>query len=154
MSKSLNNLFEEAKSICGDDVIESLLKDSIKKSNKNELVLTIVVNAGVHPISEDILRGEVFIASKGNIDFSSKLSIENEFKSILKNVSNKLQSKNWNKVYIVPFGPAVLSMLIKNLVYKILYINSIDVIHAGSGIHYDIDIDPREVAIEEQVDNQ
>ncbi|MBF8179317.1 hypothetical protein [Herminiimonas contaminans] len=110
-------------------------------------VLTIIVNEGIHPLSKHHKRGELFIASSGSLDFSSKELAEEEFKKILKRVAIKLKSHSWEKVFLVPFGPAVLSMLIKNLVYKILYIDTIDVLHAGNGKHYDIEIDLREIAL-------
>ena len=148
LSESFNKILEDAVDVYGEEAVKTLLINSLSNLKNENSVLTIVVNAGIHPLPENLLRGDVFIASHGNLDFSSKLSIESEFRNILKNVSVKLQSNNWNLVYIVPFGPAVLSMLIKNLVYKVLYINSIDVIHAGSGVHFDIEIEPREMAIE------
>ena len=42
---------------------------------------------------------------------------------------------------------ARLSLQIKSLVYKVLDIETIDVLHVGNGKHVDIDIDPRKIAI-------
>lgn len=144
-ANSLNSLVADYITLNGEDAFVALIKKSAKQESQ---VLTIIVNAGVHPVLAEHKRGEVFIASSGNIDFSSKKNIENEFREILLNVAKKLQSQNWNKIYIVPYGPSVLSMLIKNLVYRVLYINTVDILHVGSGVHYDIDFDLREIAIE------
>ncbi|NEN90215.1 MAG: hypothetical protein F6K48_15375 [Okeania sp. SIO3H1] len=74
--------------------------------------------------------------------------METEFNQILIKVAQKLKSKPWKKVYLVPFGPAVLSMQIKLLVYRILYIETIDFLYAGHGVYYDLDINLRVIAAE------
>lgn len=115
--------------------------------------LTIIANGGVHPLQEINKRGEIFFASAGNMDFSSRESAENAIRQALINVAIKLKSKAWSKVYIVPFGPAILSMLIKSLVYKILNQETIDVLHAGAGVHFDVSIDTRAIALEASLDS-
>lgn len=109
--------------------------------------LTIIANGGVHPLQDIHKRGEVFFASMGSINFESIETAENELKAILAKVALKLKSESWSKIYIVPFGPAILSMQIKSLVYKVLNQETVDVLHAGSGIHFDISIDTRSIAI-------
>jgi len=109
--------------------------------------LTIIANGGVHPLQDIHKRGEVFFASMGSINFENVETAENEIKAILASVAIKLKSESWNKIYIVPFGPAILSMQIKSLVYKVLNQETVDVLHAGSGIHFDISIDTRKIAI-------
>lgn len=116
--------------------------------NEEEDVLTIIVNEGIHPNSPVHERGQIYVASRGNIDFSSKNNVEKEFQRILIGLAKKLKSKPWKKVYIVPFGPAVLSMQIKLLVYRILYIETIDFLYAGHGTYYELDIDLRTIAAE------
>lgn len=109
--------------------------------------LTIIANQGVHPLSPEHQRGEIFIASVGNLDFTSQEAANNSIREILLKVAKKLKEKKWEMVYLVPFGPAPLSLQIKSLVHKILDIETIDVLHAGSGKHFDISLDPREIAI-------
>ena len=125
-------------------------KKLINKLNYNadsSKVLTIISNQGVHPLGELHKRGEVFYASKGDLDFSSELKAIESMETILKNIVIKLKSNTWEKIYLVPFGPAVLSMQIKSLVYRVLHIDTIDVLHIGNGLHVDIDINPREIAL-------
>ena len=74
-------------------------------------------------------------------------TVQNEIKEILINVARKLKSASWKQIYLVPFGPAVLSMNIKMLVYKILYVETIDILHLGNGVHVDIDINTRDISI-------
>jgi len=128
---------------------ESALLELISKTtdNKNKFELTIIANAGVHPLQDCHKRGEIFIASTGNINFTTSNDATSEIKEILIKVAKKLQSKPWQKVYIAPFGPAILSMCIKSLVYRILNQETIDILHAGDGRHFDIAIDIRNIAV-------
>lgn len=131
--------------------IEKFGEESLFRKLDSELsnnnILTIIANAGVHPYHSLHQRGEVFVASHGNLDFSSKETSTAEIESALLKVAKKLKEKRWNKIYLVPFGPAPLSLQIKSLVYKVLDIETTDVLHAGGGIHFDIELDPRKVAI-------
>ncbi len=143
MKQELQDLVNNYITEHGQDALISKLR--VNANSKSEL--TIIANAGVHPYHPLHQRGEVFIASHGNLNFSTKDSIMSEIESILAEVTKKLKERRWNKVYLVPFGPAPLSLQIKSLVYKVLDIETIDVLHVGSGEHLDIEIDPRKVAI-------
>ncbi|MDD0968504.1 MULTISPECIES: hypothetical protein [Pseudomonas] len=128
---------------------ETALLDLINGTlpNAEPKTLTIIANGGVHPLQDIHKRGEVFFASMGSINFENIETAESELKDILTKVAHKLKSELWSKIYIVPFGPAILSMQIKSLVYKVLNQETIDVLHAGSGVHFDISIDTRSIAI-------
>ncbi|MBU0654244.1 MAG: hypothetical protein KJ914_03825 [Gammaproteobacteria bacterium] len=145
MKKEIEKLINTIIEIHGVDNLKAELH-SILGSSDDENTLTIIANAGIHPTEALHNRGTVYIASTGSLDFSSKESSALEIKNILYGVAKVLKSKKWKKVILVPFGPSVLSMNIKMLVYKILYINTIDVLHAGNGIHYDINVDHRKIA--------
>ena len=125
---------------------EKLVNKLNYKSDSNK-VLTIISNQGVHPLGELHKRGDIFYASIGDLDFSSEIKATKAMEEILQNTVIKLKSNSWEKVYLVPFGPAVLSMQIKSLVYRVLHIDTIDVLHIGNGLHVDIDINPREIAL-------
>ena len=112
----------------------------------DENVLTIIANAGVHPYHALHKRGEVFVASEGSLDFSSKESAVTEIEEVLLRVAKKLKEKRWSRVYLVPFGPAPLSMQIKSIVHKVLDIETIDVLHVGDGAHVDICMNTRSIA--------
>lgn len=124
---------------------ESKLIDALSLENHDN-TLTIVANAGVHPYHALHKRGEVFFASEGSLDFSSKESAISEIESVLLRVAKKLKEKRWTRVYLVPFGPAPLSLQIKSLVHKILDIETTDILHIGNGEHVDICINPRTIA--------
>lgn len=126
---------------------ESALVDRIRPDVNSGEILTIISNGGVHPYHDLHKRGDIFIASEGNIDFSTENSAIRGIEEILVRVSRKLKEKRWRKVYLVPFGPAPLSLQIKSLVHKILDIETIDVLHIGNGRHIDLNLDPRKIAI-------
>jgi hypothetical protein len=113
----------------------------------DENVLTIISNAGVHHLAESHQRGEVYEASNGSLDFSSEESVLFEFERILCRLGWKLRERVWQKIYLVPFGPAALSMQIKVLVHKITDLQTIDVMHLGNNRYVDIAIDAREIAV-------
>ncbi len=143
MKQEIQNLIDAYIAKHGQEALVSKLE--LETSSSYEL--TIIANAGVHPYHSLHQRGEIFIASHGNLDFSAKEAIISEIEAILLGVAIKLKEKRWDKVYLVPFGPAPLSLQIKSLVYKVLDIETIDVLHVGNGKHVDIDIDPRKIAI-------
>jgi hypothetical protein len=145
MEEEIAGLIKECQAKLGSEKFRKEIIDLLAKSDEHD-VLTIIVNEGVHPSSPLHNNGEVYIASRGNIDFSSKEVVEKEFVEILIGVAKKLKSKPWKKVYLVPFGPAVLSMQIKLLVYRILYMETIDFLYAGQGDYYDLDINLRIIA--------
>lgn len=135
----------------------ALINDFVQKNGESKLiellavkkhvgVLTIISNAGIHPYHGLHMRGEVFFASKGTLDFSTPESAVSEIEAALLRVAKKLKEKRWNQVYLVPFGPAPLSLQIKSLVKKVLDIETIDVLHIGNGVHIDISINPRSIA--------
>lgn len=148
MDKELKDVIERYIEAHGEN---SLIR-KIGGGHKEKNVLTIIANAGVHPYHELHKRGDVYIASQGNLDFSSEESSVAEIARVLKGVAGKLKEKRWNKVYLVPFGPAPLSLQIKSLVYKVLDIETVDVLHAGGGVHFDINLDPRKIAIDAKAD--
>lgn len=128
-------------------VLESLRKLAEGRQTQ-EATLTIVANAGVHPLATEFLRGEVFIASEGSLDFSSAKSVRHEFQRVLAKVARHLKSREWKKVYIIPFGPGALSMQLKLLVYRVCGIESIDVMQIANGERVDVNLNLRKLIVE------
>lgn len=147
MDKEMKELVEECLDKLGYDRLKEELNKVLSSNDKKDS-LTIIVNEGVHPHSSVHERGEVYIASRGNLDFSSKEAVEKDFEKVLLGVADKLKSKMWTRVYIVPFGPSVLAMQIKLLVYRILHIETVDILHAGNGVYYDLEINQRDIAVQ------
>src|SRR5437868_1942619 len=104
-SKDLDIALNAALKAVGQEaVLHCLLKLSGGQRPEQD-TLTIVTNVGVHNLPEEYVHGELFIASSGSLDFSSPESIHGEFRRILIRTAQKLKSKSWRKVYIIPFGP-------------------------------------------------
>ncbi len=124
-----------------------ILQQHVSGTKVTQDVLTIVVNEGVHHMPEEYLFGEVFYASAGNLNFSSEITVYEEYQNVLSNVARKLKSKPWKHIYIVPFGPSTLSMQIKLLVYRITRIDSIDLFYLGDGEYFTLELDQRNIIV-------
>lgn len=132
----------------GEEKACDILREHLEREERgDENVLTIVVNKGVHHLPEKNLRGTVFYASEGNLDFSSARSVEEEFDRILEDVTRILKEKNWKQVFVLPFGPCALSMQVKLLVYRITRIESIEIFHLGEGEYMDLEINQRHIIV-------
>ena len=73
----MSELDDLVKDIGYDQSIDILTKHL---ENQDEDILTIVANAGIHHLSAKILRGEIYYASEGNLDFSSIDVVKNNLK--------------------------------------------------------------------------
>lgn len=138
--QSLDSLIQSAVTEVGKRralaAIESLIDDSRGD------VLTVVANQGTHKIPDRYLRGEIFVASQGNLDFSSAREIKRQFQDILGALRDKLKERAWRKVYLIPTGHPALSIQIKLGIYRISRITTSDVFYYN-GQYFDIDIDIR-----------
>ena len=134
-----------------DDLIEEFGLENVegeinkaKNSNKDtNRILTIICNEGVHHLPDEYKRGTLFVASKGSLDFSSRATVVREYTVILEKTIQKLMERPWETIYIIPFGPPTLSMLIKLIVYRITGIDSTDVMHIGKNKRVDLHFDVR-----------
>ena len=133
----------------GEEEARSVLREHLEREeDEDEYVLTIVVNKGVHHLPKKRLRGVVFYASEGNLDFSSAQSVEREFRRILKCVAGVLKRRNWKQVFVLPFGPCALSMQIKLLTYRITRIESTEIFYLGDGEYVDLEIEQRSIIVD------
>ena len=140
----LQDLIEQV----GEEKARTILEKYLEQERQEDQdILTIVVNQGIHPLPEEKLRGIVFYASEGNLDFSSIDSVQEEFEKILEDVTRILKSKNWRKVFILPFGPSVLGMQIKLLVYRITRIESIELFYLGESEYMELEIKQRNIIV-------
>lgn len=133
----------------GEQEAVDILRRHVEQEHPvEEDILTIVVNRGVHHLPEKYLRGTVFCASEGNLDFSSPSSVEEEFERVLVGVTRVLKERNWKQVFVLPFGPCALSMQIKLLVYRITRIESIEIFHFGEGQYTNLEIKQRHIIVD------
>lgn len=114
----------------------SLLSDSEKPT------LTIIANLGSHRIPDRYLRGEVYVASEGNLDFSSQSKVLNQYKGILGSARNKLMERTWGQIYLIPTGHVTLSLQLKMLVYRVTRMNTVDIFYSD-GKFFELEIDQR-----------
>jgi hypothetical protein len=89
---ALQGLLNQAIAEHGASRVKGALTSFIVDSRRN--VLTIVANQGSHKIPGKYLRGEIFVASKGNLDLSSRSKIESIFIRILRRLNTKLLEKS------------------------------------------------------------
>ena len=132
----------------GEEEAFDILREHVEQKKPGEEdTLTVVVNKGVHHLPEKYLRGTVFYASEGNLDFSSPRSVEKEFERVLVGVTRVLKERSWKQVFVLPFGPCALSMQIKLLVYRITRIESIEIFHLGEGEYMNLEIKQRHIIV-------
>lgn len=143
----LHKLLDKAVKARGVSPVAEALQGLLKPSAAESTVLTIIANAGVHEIPKTYLRGEVYKASQGDWDASTEESLRGELRAILARLADKLRSRQWQRVYLIPTGHPVLSVQIKAMVYRLLRINTIDLYHKA-GTYFEIDIDQRAIALE------
>lgn len=144
----LQELVEKVVAELGERAVAEALERMSKDGSAKEEVLTIIANVGVHHLPDHLRRGEVFVASEGSLDFSTRDSVCSEITQVLTRVAAKLKEKNWSKIYLVPFGPTNLAMLIKLLVYRVTHIETIDIFYGGNGVYHDLDVALRPLVIE------
>jgi hypothetical protein len=150
MDKELEEVLTEAVSIAGrKKVIENLQRFKASKAD-DRLTLSIIVNSGIHYLPPEYLRGEIFVASKGSLDLSSDESIREVFRGVLMRTARKLKSRQWQRVYVIPFGPTPLSMQIKLLVYRICGIETIDVMNVPGRPRIDLAFDLRQLVVDSE----
>lgn len=126
--------------------VGTLLRGLLKHNLAEPTALTIIANAGVHEIPDAYLRGEVYEASRGNWDVSTEEALSRELTVILSRLVNKLRSRRWSCVYLIPTGHPILSLQIKAMVYQLLRFNTIDLYHKG-GTYLEVNLDQRAIAI-------
>lgn len=154
LDSDISAALELALSTSGRTKVLQVLSDIAGKDAIERNTLTIVANEGVHHLSGEYKRGEVFIASRGSLDLSSTESVHNEFRRVMRATAQKLKSRAWKRVYIIPFGPAPLSMQIKLLVYRVCGFESIDVMNAAGNVRIDVALDLRDLIVDSDGDGR
>ena len=149
LDNKIQSELEKAVEVVGTERVLGVLSQ-LQMSAAEHQTLTIIVNDGVHYLSSEYHRGEVYIASRGTIDLSTVESIHREFTRILMATAQKLKSRQWRRVYIIPFGPTTLSMQIKLLVYRICGFESTDVMNLSDQSRVDISLDIRKIIVDSE----
>ncbi|WP_146173259.1 hypothetical protein [Sphingomonas faeni] len=103
--------------------------------------LTFVVNAGMHALPVDILKGETFYFSEGNVDLSQE-NVKETVKELSKKAVKFLRSRVWTKIYIIPSGHPLLVTLATLVVYRVTRVNPI-ILYYVDGAYREVAIDVR-----------
>ena len=148
MSETLEHLLDQCVSKLGEEAVEMALQLLVADESGPDAsqVLTIVANAGVHTIPESYLRGEVYVASRGNWRVDNDETLNSQVSQILTGVARKLKERQWRRIYLIPTGHPAVSMNIKLLVYRAIRLNTIDWVYIN-GEYYLLTIDQREISI-------
>ena len=149
MNETLEHLLDQCVSKLGEEAVEKALQLLVAEESGPDVsqVLTIVANAGVHKIPDNYLRGEVYVASRGNWRADNEETLNSQVSQILTGVARKLKERQWRRVYLIPTGHPAVSMNIKLLVYRATRLNTIDWVYIN-GEYYSLMIDQREISIE------
>ena len=149
MNETLEHLLDQCVSKLGEEAVEKALQLLVAEESGPDAsqVLTIVANAGVHKIPDSYLRGEVYVASRGNWRADNEETLNSQVSQILTGVARKLKEQQWRRVYLIPTGHPAVSMNIKLLVYRAIRLNTIDWVYIN-GEYYSLRIDQREISIE------
>lgn len=138
-------LVEAAIAVAGRDRVVEELSELSDASNQ-ENTLTLVSNAGVHTIPSRYLRGEIFEVSRGNWNATDALELADELTGLLSSLAEKLRSRPWQTVYLVPTGHPILSIHVKLIVYRLLRINTID-LYYRDGEYLEVRLDHRQISL-------
>lgn len=129
------NLIDEIRRLADAFGTESVVKAAEKISIEADqnTVCTIIVNEGMHHLPNRILRGEVYVYSRGPMDFSSEESLQAQLSKYAKDLIEFLSSKKWSRVFVVISGHAVACMSVKLLVFRVTHMESEDWVFDGQG---------------------
>lgn len=135
----LERSLEELVNRFGEQAVVRAVNQKSKKNKSREL--TIVVNFGMHALPEEILCGDVFFFSEGNLDLSPK-----NVKDTILNLSSRalkfLRGKIWGKVYLVPSGHPLLVSVATLVAYRVTRINP-TIVYYMDGRYNDAEFDIR-----------
>ncbi len=141
------DLLRQAIQANGEEVVLRELRKLCAMPSSKENVLTIIANEGVHHLPEEFVRGEVYTAHEGSFDFSSPNLTHSQIRDVLIRLAEKLKSKPYHRIYLVPFGHSVPAMQIKLLVYRICHIETTDVFYIGAGRYFDYQENLRDLVL-------
>lgn len=142
----IRRLLEQVIAKHGESEAAAALERLLHAPSTVESTLTIVANGGVHPLSSDALRGEVFFASHGNLNLADAGTLHDEYRSILRRLAAKLRDRPWRRIYLIPTGPPTLSLQIKLLVYQINRLATVDMFYSN-GQYIEVCIGHRELLV-------
>ena len=146
-NSATEDLLRQAIQANGEEVVQRELQKLCVVPSSKESVLTIIANEGVHHLPDEFVRGEVYTAHEGSFDFSAPDLTRSQIRNVLLRLAEKLKSKPYHKIYLIPFGHSVPAMQIKLLVYRICHIETVDVFYIGAGRYFDYQENLRDLVL-------
>lgn len=109
------------------------------RSTEGTDCMTIICNAGLHPLPAYLRRGEIFEVTRGNLNFDSEDALRAQIHQALEALITVVRERRPPKIYLIPWGPAAISCLIKHAIYRAIGIETVDVLFMGNGRYIDIE---------------
>lgn len=122
---------------------EELVKLLRSKLVEQGGVLTIIADQSLHKIPDDLVFGDVYVFSSGNLEAGSDEVVKRELVQRLKALHHFLKSKRWRAVRLIFTGHALLAAHIKLTVYRVLHLDTIDIGYFGKDGYREVSIDFR-----------
>ncbi|RGP40940.1 hypothetical protein BPTFM16_01235 [Altererythrobacter insulae] len=124
------------------DVRQSVNK-FVHSQRKREL--TVVVNFGMHALPEDLLKGDTFFFSEGNVDLDAE-NVDETISLLTKRATRFLRGKVWTDVYLIPSGHPLLVVLATLIVYRVTRVNP-TIVYYMNGEYFEAKLDVRRDAV-------
>ena len=153
-TQKLESLVREMEAKYGKTKTREMLKSIIDKLAPPipNNTLTTVSDKGIHHLPDIYKRGELYYAAEC-LDFRELSSVENKYREVLLNLAEKLKSKPWKRIYLVPFGHNTLCMQIKLLVFRVTRLETIDLFY-NNGNYIDLSIYQRDIILNKKSLNE
>lgn len=107
--------------------------------------LTVVVNFGMHALPENVIRGDAFYFSEGNVDLSED-NVDKTISQLTKRATKFLRGKIWSEVYLIPSGHPLLVVLATLIVYRVTRVNP-TILYYVNGEYFEVKLDVRKDAV-------
>jgi len=139
MSVELDTQISQLLAQYGESEIKSAMSKIVRSRGPREL--TIVVNFGMHALPEEVLRGDTFFFSEGNVDLTPE-GVSSTILALSKRALRFLRGKIWERVYIIPSGHPLLVSMCTLICYRVTRINP-TVVYYLDGQYIDAKLDIR-----------
>lgn len=137
MDLNLNDALSSLIAQYGGEIVSNTLFRL--RSSDEHGSMTVICNAGLHPLPDALVRGEVIEVTRGNLDFANEDILRCEIVAAVQRLIAIVHDRRPTKIYLIPWGPAALSCIIKHAIYRTIGIETIDVLFMGKGRYIDIE---------------
>lgn len=104
---------------------------------EHEKICTIICDDITHTIPPEERIGKVYTFSESSIDLNGR-SIEDQLSDRIHGLIDFLKAQNYSRVRIIFSGHAIMGAIVKYVVYRVLHVETEDVIYFGGKGYYTI----------------